>query len=146
MPPGQELALLGPEEGTWLTAEHMLPIVESMASIFAEPDQNTLRLKFEELTETSEGFDSGVGLWLDHYFPNMISSEQHQAILEAVKEFDENRNPDDDYNVFNPFSTTKHRSDPACKEKASEAVLKIETSLLKRYQELQMRLGYPVHT
>ena len=144
--PVLELPFLGPEEGTSLTAEYMLPIVESMASIFAEPDNNTLRLKFEELTETSEGFDRGVGLWLDHFFPNMISREQHEAILEAVKKFDENRNPaDDDYSVFNSLNTTKHGSDPACNEKASEAVLKIETSLLKRFQELQMRLGYPVN-
>ena len=71
--------------------------------------------------------------------------EQRSAILEAVKEFDEHRNPASDYNTFN-FLSTNHSSDPACKEKASEAVLKIETSLLKRYQELQMRLGYPVHT
>ena len=143
--PVLELPFLGPEEGTSLTAEYMLPIVESMASIFAEPDNNTLRLKFEELTETSEGFDRGVGLWLDHFFPNMISTEQREAILEAVRQFDENRNPADDYNVFNSLNTTKHGSDPACKEKASEALLKIETSLLKRFQELQMRLGYPVN-
>ena len=142
--PVLELPFLGPEEGTALTAEYMLPIIESMASIFAEPDNNTLRLKFEELTETSEGFDRGVALWLDHYFPNhLISMEQRSAILEAVQEFDENRNPSTDYNVFNSLSTN-HSSDPTCKEKASEAVLKIETSLLKRYQELQMRLGYPV--
>ena len=53
--PGPELLVLGPEEGTALTAEYMLPVMESMASIFAEPDNNTLRLKYEELTESLGG-------------------------------------------------------------------------------------------
>lgn len=142
--PGEELLHLGPEEGTQLTAEYMLPVIESMASIFAEPDSNTLRLKYEELTESSEGFDRGMRLWLDHYFPgDLITREQRSFILEAVKQFDLHRNPQDDYNPFETVNTN-HTSDPECKKNASEAVLKMETSLLRRYQELQQRLGYAV--
>ena len=143
--PGPEIFALGPEEGTALTAEYMLPVIESMASIFAEPDNNTLRLQYEELTESSEGFDRGMARWLDHYFGDSITSEQRSSILEAVKQFDLHRNPEDDYSTWNT-ANPNHTSDPECKEKASQAVLKMDTSLLQRYQEMQQRLGYAATT
>ena len=144
--PLQELKSLGVEDGTFLTAQYMLPIVESMASIFAEPDNNTLRLEYDRFTNSSTGFDLEVGRWVDHYFGDLISAEQRQKILEAVKIYDENRNPMADAHIINPLDPQRnHTSDPECKDKANKAVFKMETSLLRRYQELQQMLGFPVH-
>ena len=151
--PVEELMSLGVEEGTALTAKAMLPIIESMVSIFAEPDNNTLRLDYDELTKSSEGFDAVVRRWVNHYFGDeLITVEQRHQILEAVKLYDENRNPSIDkvsfssrLNDSDPLGVS-HSSDPECKNKANEAVFKMERSLLGRYQELQQRLGFPVQT
>lgn len=144
--PVKELLVLGPEPGTELCARWMLPVIEWMASVFADPDNLTLALTFEEFTNSSEGFDASVNRLLDHYFgtgDDLISKDQRSQIQEAVKEFDENRNPAIDFNIVNSLSTT-HSSDPECKKKASDAVMKMDPVLLKKYQELQRRLGYPV--
>ena len=146
--PVRALMSLGVEEGTALTAKAMLPTIEYMASIFAEPDNNTLRLDYDELTKSSEGFDAAVRRWVSHYFGELITMEQRHEILEAVKVYDENRNPSIDNVSLNPDDPpgTHHGSDPECKQKANEAVFKMERSLLGRYQELQQRLGFPVQT
>ena len=144
--PVKELLVLGPEPGTELCARWMLPVIEWMASVFADPDNLTLALTFEEFTNSSESFDASINRLLDHYFgtgDDLISMDQRSQIREAVKEFDEHRNPAIDFNTFNSV-TTGHSSDPECKKKASEAVLKMDPVLFKKYQELQRRLGYPV--
>ena len=144
--PVKELLVLGPEAGTELCAQWMLPVIEWMASVFADPDYLTLALTFEEFTNSSEGFDASINRLLDHYFgtgDDLISKDQRSQIQEAVKAFDEIRNPAIDNTTANSMSTT-HSSDPECKKKASEAVMKMDPVLLKKYQELQRRLGYPV--
>ena len=144
--PVAELLVLGLEPGTELTAKYMLPVIEGMASVFADPDNATLRLTFEELTKSSESFDASVNRLLDHYFgagDDLISESERSQIREAVKQFDTHRNPMATYNKWNSLSTN-HSSDPECKRNASKAVLKMDPILLKKYQELQRRLGYPV--
>ncbi len=147
--PVAELLVLGLEPGTELTAKYMLPIVEWMASVFADPDNATLRLTFEEFTKSSESFDASVNRLLDHYFgagDDLISESERSQIREAVKQFDTHRNPMTTYKSYNTHLSlsTDHSSDPECKRNASKAVLKMDPILLKKYQELQRRLGYPV--
>jgi hypothetical protein len=55
---------MGPEEGTQVTATALLPLAEWMTSVFEDPDDDTLRLDFEDLTKSSARFDSGVQRFL----------------------------------------------------------------------------------
>ena len=144
--PTAKLMFLGPEAGTQLTAEHMLQQIEWMASIFANPDNNTLRLEFDELTGSSEGFDRGVRQFVNHFFgtgDEFLTTELRSQILEEVKILDENRNPSA---VLSPYNGLNHSSGPECERKAASAVYKMEPSLLRKYQELQQRLGYRVYS
>ena len=62
---------MGPKEGTQVTAKALLPLAEWMTSVFENPDNNTLRLEFDDLTKSSAGFDLGVqrSCWLHQHFP-----------------------------------------------------------------------------
>ena len=58
--PVAKIMQMGLKEGTELTAETLFPLAEWMASVFEHPDQNTLRLELDEMTNSSTGFDLGV--------------------------------------------------------------------------------------
>ena len=50
------------------------------------PDNATLRLTFEEFTESSESFDASVNRLLDHYFgagDDLISESERSQIREG---------------------------------------------------------------
>eukprot|EP00913_Durusdinium_trenchii_P009781 g9186.t1 len=64
----QRLKVLGPDEGTTATAEMLLPVVEWMTSAFAEPDGDTLRLRYEDFERSSDSFDREVDKLLDFFF------------------------------------------------------------------------------
>ena len=68
--PVQDIMQMGPEEGTEVTAKALLPLAEWMTSVFENPDNNTLRLEFDDLTKSSAGFDLGVqrSCWLHQHF------------------------------------------------------------------------------
>ena len=68
--PVQDIMQMGPEEGTEVTAKALLPLAEWMTSVFENPDNNTLRLEFDDLTKSSTGFDLGVqrSCWLHQHF------------------------------------------------------------------------------
>ena len=68
--PVQDIMQMGPGEGTEVTAKALLPLVEWMTSVFENPDNNTLRLEFDDLTKSSAGFDLGVqrSCWLHQHF------------------------------------------------------------------------------
>lgn len=145
MPTGT-LMSLGPEEGTQLAAEHMLQQVEWMASIFAKPDNNTLRLDFDTLTQSSSGFDGEVKRLMDHYFGSgdrFLTVEQRSKILDEVKTLDEHRNSSAD---LSPYNGKSHSSSPKCQKKAYSAVAQMDSGLLRKYQQLQEMLGYPVYS
>eukprot|EP00438_Fugacium_kawagutii_P020876 Skav228296 [mRNA] locus=scaffold209:224795:225613:- [translate_table: standard] len=141
--PVGKLMVLGPEEGTELTAKHMLQLVEFMASIFAQPDNNTLRLDFDTMTQSSSGFDREVNRLLDHFFGDLITPEQRSQILENAKSLDANRNASA---TLSPYNGQPHSSSPECQSKAYSAISQMDSSLLRRYQELQLELGFPAYS
>jgi len=138
------LMSLGLEEGTNATARLLLPQVEYMASVFAEPDNDTLRLRYEDFVKSSESFDQQISTLLDFFFgtgEDLITDAQRLSIKEAAKTEDEKRNPEATYDESRNRS---HGSNDKCKALAEAVLPKIEPSLLARYHELQHRLGYPV--
>ena len=144
--PTRALMSLGPEEGTQLAAEHMLQQVEWMASIFAKPQNSTLRLDFDTLTESSSGFDREVKRLMHHYFGSgdrFLTMEQRSKILDEVKALDEHRNYSAD---LSPYNGKSHSSSPKCQRKAYSAVAQMDSGLLRKYQKLQEMLGYPVYS
>ncbi len=68
--PVLEIMQKGLEQGTALVAEHLLPIAEWMASIYEHPDPDILRLEFDDMTKSSDGFDLAVqrSCWLHWKF------------------------------------------------------------------------------
>lgn len=148
--PVQDIMQMGPGEGTEVTAKALLPLVEWMTSVFENPDNNTLRLEFDDLTKSSAGFDLGVQRLLDHFFgagTDLISKPERFHITEAAKELDANRNPEAT-TVRSPTSHRfrEHSSNPVCKEVAHSILHKsLNPALFARYKDLQRRLGYPVH-
>jgi len=148
--PVKEIMQMGPEKGTQLTAETLLPLGEWMASVFEDPDEDTLRLEFDDLTKSSAGFDAGVQRLLDHFFgtgTDLISKNDRFLITETAKLADENRNPQATQ-AFNGSTsqTVEHGSNPVCKAVAHSILHKsLNPELLARYKDLQRRLGYPVY-
>eukprot|EP00438_Fugacium_kawagutii_P010111 Skav203902 [mRNA] locus=scaffold1649:282287:282982:- [translate_table: standard] len=141
--PVKELMGLEPEEGVAVTAKYMLEGIEWMASIFAEPSNNTLRLDFDTMTESSSGFDHEVGRYVDHFFGGLITPEQRSQMTEAAKSLDANRNP---LATVSPFDGLQHSSSDECKNRSSAAIPKMDSALLRKYQELQEQLGFPVYS
>eukprot|EP00435_Cladocopium_sp_Y103_P001898 s3382_g1.t1 len=145
--PVQEIMQMGPEEGTEVTATALLPLAEWMTSVFEHPDEDTLRLDFEDLTKSSAGFDSGVQRLLNHFFgtgTDLISTQERFLITERAKKIDANRNPEATTVYINSsFPSVQHSSDPVCKKAAHSALHKsLNPALLASYQDLQRRLGY----
>jgi len=147
--PVKEIMQMGPEEGTQVTATALLPLAEWMTSVFEDPDDDTLRLDFEDLTKSSARFDSGVQRLLNHFFgtgTDLISKQERFLIAEKAKVYDANRNPETTSVYINStFPSVEHSSDPVCKKAAHSALHKsLNPALFARYQDLQRRLGYPV--
>lgn len=147
--PVQDIMQMGPEEGTEVTAKALLPLAEWMTSVFENPDHDTLRLEFDDLTKSSAGFDLGVQRLLDHFFgagTDLISKPERFHITEAAKELDANRNPEATTVVNSSHQLAEHSSNPVCKEVAHSILHKsLNPELLARYKDLQRRLGYPVY-
>eukprot|EP00438_Fugacium_kawagutii_P010110 Skav203901 [mRNA] locus=scaffold1649:280295:281697:- [translate_table: standard] len=143
MVPVKRVMGMGPEEGTAVTAEGMLEMIEWMASVFAEPDNSTLRLDFDTITQSSSGFDREVGRYVDHFFGGLITPEQRSQMKEEAKSLDAHRNASA---TLSPFDGKSHSSSPECLSKSFAAIPKMDSALLRRYQELQKRLGFPVYS
>ena len=80
--------------------KYMLPIVEWMASVFADPDNATLRLTFEEFTKSSESFDASVNRLLDHYFgagDDLISESERSQIVQVTSHITSTQNRSHQY-------------------------------------------------
>ena len=75
-------------------------IVEWMASVFADPDNATLRLTFEEFTKSSESFDASVNRLLDHYFgagDDLISESERSQIVQVTSHITSTQNRSHQY-------------------------------------------------
>eukprot|EP00438_Fugacium_kawagutii_P007925 Skav203707 [mRNA] locus=scaffold259:461375:462486:+ [translate_table: standard] len=137
--PVPEIMQMGPEQGTQVSAESLLPLVEWMASVFAHPDKDTLRLELDDQIKSSEGFDLGVSRLLDHFFgtgTDLISKHERFLISQEAKLSDPNRNSD--ATTFLNTSSQRlqqHHSNTACKEIAHSVLHKsLSPALLARYQ------------
>lgn len=142
--PVLEIMQKGLEQGTALVAEHFLPLIEWMASIYEHPDPDILRLEFDDITKSSDGFDLAVQRLLDHFFgtgTELISEQDRFHMIQAARELDINRHPSASYVTVG--LPTEHSTDTTCK-KAARATLdtSLDSALLEKYKDLQLRLGY----
>lgn len=143
--PVLEIMQKGLEQGTALVAEHFLPIAEWMASIYDHPDPDILRLEFDDITESSNGFDLAVQRLLDHFFgtgTELISEQDRFRMIEAARALDMNRHGNASY-VTQGLITRRHNTDTTCKKAARAALdTSLDSALLEKYKDLQRRLGY----
>ncbi|CAK9058551.1 unnamed protein product [Durusdinium trenchii] len=146
----QRLKVLGPDEGTTATAEMLLPVVEWMTSAFAEPDGDTLRLRYEDFERSSDSFDREVDKLLDFFFAASSSpawaapliSEGERSIMQSMATTaDLRRAP---FLAVSGPKELNHTNDEACEGVARRAAGRMEPSILKKYQEFQRRLGYRI--
>ena len=75
-----ELVFLGPQEGLVYVAERLLPFVQNMTEVFENPFNDTLRLHYERMTSSSEGFDQEMKKMVDFLFKGLISPEQRAKV------------------------------------------------------------------
>mmetsp|Transcript_55320 Transcript_55320/g.129808 ORF Transcript_55320/g.129808 Transcript_55320/m.129808 type:complete len:313 (+) Transcript_55320:118-1056(+) len=127
---------LGPQEGVAFVAQCMMELVENMTGVYEHPRNDTLRLSYENATESSEGFDREVNRLLDFWFEGVpASSEQRKNALDWAAVADLHRHPEPNY--------TDHTNDAGCMKLAQHAVFAMPTDLLRKYQSFAQRLGYP---
>ena len=127
------LMYLGPKEGLKFAAERMLPMIENMTSAFEQPFNDTFRLVYEKVTQSSKGFDQQVGEMVRFLFQDLITPAQRSQVLNATKSEDLHRHPDKEGD---------HSNDKECEDEVRKYVPLLPPELLSRYRSFQQRLGY----
>jgi len=128
---------LNAKEGVPLVAVTMLPIIMQMVGAYQASDStDTFVARYENLTQSSEGFDSTVANMFDFLFEDLITSaERHQIEINARVE--------DLHRGENGYSAgTGHVSDDDCKTQATLALQLIPAVLYSQYVEYQVILEY----
>lgn len=130
--PARLLLLLGPKEGLKFVAEHMLPMMENLTSVFEHQSNDTFRLDYEKVVASSESFDQQMDQMIDFMFGDQIDAEERSKVFNATQWADLHRHPRAD----------DHGNDDACEEEVRQYVPTLPPDLLSQYRSYQQRLGY----
>mmetsp|Transcript_26997 Transcript_26997/g.63384 ORF Transcript_26997/g.63384 Transcript_26997/m.63384 type:complete len:325 (+) Transcript_26997:3-977(+) len=133
--PWPDIMFMGPREGLHAVFKGMMKIMINMALIYTKSEADTYHSRYEDMTESSESFDTHVKALFDFMFEDLISPEEHEEIRNRAKKEDLNRGE-------HGFSAGKnHTNSEDCEAKAL-AVLERSPDLYEPIQELRTAMGY----
>jgi len=134
----RNITKMGYEEGVPAVAGTMLHTVTEMVKAYLASGTDVHVVRFENLTCSSQDFDSNVAQLYDAMFGGLITDSEMTRIKEVAKQ-------EDLHQGENGLSAgNDHVSDDEDKRLAAAALDLIEPDLLKQYHEFQRVLGYPV--
>jgi len=129
---------LSAAEGVPLIAFTMEKVIDDMVRSYnmSLTGDDVYATKFENFTNSSDGFDSEIARVYDFMFGDLISPAEREAIIVEARNEDLNRDASQSY------SGSDHHSDNSDMEEALAATRLINATLLAKYEGYQRLMGY----
>ena len=135
-----KVRLVGPEEGVPETARIMLPAIQGMAKVYEMREPDTLFVRYENFTHSSQEFDATVEQILDFLFKDEITEQQRKEAMIATRVEDLNRVGEAKARPEDP--KINHTNDEDEMQIARAALPLIPADLYAEYMRLRKVLGY----
>ena len=140
IPAFKEIPLMGPEEGVPEVAKLMLERIQDMVGVYEMREPDTLFLRYENFTHSSQGFDAQVSQILDFLFKDEITQLQRTEAMIATRVEDLNRVGEATARPEDP--KPNHTNDEEEMQTARAALRLIPADLYAEYMRLRKVLGY----
>ena len=108
--PWPGIMLMGPKEGMAAISDGMFGVMDCLTESAEVAGNDTMLVRYEDITRSSEDFDRTVGDMTKFLFGELATPEEHlQMLVEARKE---------DLHRFTDSYTQEHTNDEGCEQQA----------------------------